>query len=75
MWEWLHFVLSEASSLPTLDPWPCLDVSDTVFSFAVAGEIFAWSVCVLAAQLDLKDAVDAEGFVFEAGDCVWRCAC
>ena len=66
--EGLHIVLGEARELVALDPGPGADVGDGVLALAVAGQVVAGFAGVLAAQLDLEDAVDAEGFVAEAVD-------
>ena len=68
MWEGFHVLLAEAGELPPLDPRPCPDISDRVFPFTVAGQVLAGLASVFAAQLDLEDAVDAEGFVAETFD-------
>lgn len=73
MREGLHVVLCEARELVALDPGPGADVGDGVLALAVAGQVVARLAGVLAAQLDLEDAVDAEGFVAEAVDCVCVC--
>ena len=71
MREWLHILGRETRELPALDPGPGADVRDAVLAFAVAGEVFARRAGVFARELDLEDAVDAEGFVAEAVDGVW----
>ncbi len=68
MRERLHVVLAEAAELPPLDPRPGADVRDRVFALAVAGQVLAGLARVLAAQLDLEHAVDAEGLVAEPFD-------
>ena len=68
MWEGFHIFLAEAGEFPALDPRPCPDIGDGVFPLAVAGQVLAGLARVLAAQLDLEDAVDAEGFVAETFD-------
>lgn len=69
--ERLHVLLAEAGEPVPLDPRPRADVRDRVFAFAVAGQVLARLAGVLAAQLDLEDAVDSEGFVAETVDGVW----
>ena len=64
----LHVLLAEAGKLPALDPGPGTDVGDGVLALAVAGEEVARLARVLAAELDLEHAVDAEGFVAETVD-------
>ena len=68
MWERFHVFLAKAGEFPPFDPRPCPDISDGVFPFAVAGQVLAGLARVLAAQLDLENAVDAEGFVAETFD-------
>lgn len=68
MWEGLHVFLAEATECPSLDPRPGSDIRDRVFAFAVAGQVLARLTGVLAAQLDLEDAVDAEGLIAESFD-------
>lgn len=68
MWEGLHVFLAEATELPPLDPRPGSNICDRVFAFAVAGQVLARLAGVLAAQLDLEHAVDAEGLVAESFD-------
>ena len=65
MWEGLHILLGEAAELPPLDPRPGADIRDRVLALAVTGEVVAGFAGILAAQLDLEYAVDAEGFVAE----------
>ena len=66
MREVLHLLLCEARLLPALDPRPGLDVGDAVLALAVAGEVLARLAGVLAGQLDLEHAVDAQGLFLEA---------
>jgi len=66
MREVLHLLLREACLLPALDPRPGLDVGDAVLALAVAGQVLARLAGVLAGQLDLEHAVDAQGFFLEA---------
>ena len=62
----LHLLLGETGALPALDPRPGLNVGDAVLTLAVAGQVIARLACILAGQLDLEHAVDAQGFVLEA---------
>jgi hypothetical protein len=68
MRERLHVLLSETSLLPALNPRPSLDVGDAVLALTFAGEVLALFAGVLARELDLEHAVDAQGFVAEALD-------
>jgi len=68
MREVLHLLLGEARPLPALDPRPGLDVGHAVLALAVAGQVLARLARVLAGQLDLEHAVDAQGFFLEALD-------
>ena len=68
MGEGLHILLREARELPTLHPRPRADVCDAVLPLSVAGEILTWLPCVLATQLNLQDAIDAQGLVSESLD-------
>lgn len=71
MRERLHILLREPGELVALDPRPGPDVRDRVLALSFAGEVLARGAGVFAAELDLEDAVDAEGFVAEALDGVW----
>lgn len=72
MRERFHIFLREARELPGLDPGPSPDIGDTVFAFTLTGQIVARGAGVFARELDLQDAVDAEGFVAKAFDCICR---
>lgn len=71
MGKGLHVFLAKPAELPPLDPWPGPNISDRVFALAVTGQVFARFAGVLATQLDLKHAVDAEGFIAETIDGVF----
>lgn len=68
MRERLHILLGEARALPALDPGPGLHVGNAVLALAVAGEVLARGARVLARELDLEHAVDAQSLVAEAVD-------
>lgn len=68
MWERLHVFLGESTKPIPLNPRPGSDISDRVFAFTVTGQVLARLAGVLATQLDLEDAVYAEGFVAETFD-------
>ena len=57
--------MTKSSELPPLNPRPGADIRDTVFAFAVTGEVLAWGTGVFAREMDLENAVDAEGLVAE----------
>lgn len=56
MREGLHVVFRHAAELMYLDPWPCTDVRDGVFAFALACKVFTGLPGVLARKLDLEYA-------------------
>lgn len=66
MRELVHLILGEPCLLPALDPRPGPDVGDGVLALAFAGEVVTRLASVFAGEVDLKDAVDAEGLVTEA---------
>ena len=68
MREGFHIFGREAAALPTFHPWPCLDIRDAVFAFALACEVVSWLARVFAGQSNLEDAVDAESFVLVSVD-------
>ncbi len=70
MREFAHLLLGEASLLPSLDPGPSPDISDRVLALSVSGEVLTRLAGVFARELDLEHAVDAEGFVAVAVDCI-----
>lgn len=70
MRERLHLLFRESSSLPAFHPWPSLNICHRIFAFAGTGEVFARTVAVDSRKTDFENAVDAEGFVLVAVDCV-----
>ena len=68
MWEGFHILLRETRELPTLDPRPRPDVGDAILPLSIAGEILTRLPCILAAQLNLQHAIDAQGLVPESLD-------
>ncbi len=70
--ERLHVLLLEAAELPRLYPRPCGNVRDAVLSGPVAYKVLARLAGVFAGELDLEDAVDTKGLVFEAIDRVCK---
>ncbi len=68
MRERLHILFTETSEFPSLNPRPGANIRYAVFAFAVASEVFAWGTGVFAGEMDLENAVDAEGFVAETFD-------
>ena len=72
MWEILHFFFRETGSLPTLDPWPGLHISNAVFALAEASEILALFTCVLSAESDLEDTEDTKSFLLESVDGIYN---
>ena len=51
-----------------LDPRPRPDVGDRVFALTLAGQVVSWLAIILAREVDLEHAADAEGFVGIAFD-------
>ena len=72
MRERLHILFREPRELITFHPRPGADICDRVFALAVARYILAWRAGVFARELNLKDAVDAEGFVAETFDGIYE---
>ena len=68
----LHIPLLETRKLPPFHPRPRPDVRNAVLALAIAGEIVAWLAGVFSREVDLEDAVDAQGLVAEALDGVWK---
>ena len=68
MWEGLHVFLAEATECPSLDPRPGSNIRNRIFAFAVAGQVLARLAGVLATEMDLEYAVDAEGLIAEPFD-------
>lgn len=66
--ERLHVLLLKAAELPSLYPRPCANVRDAVLTGSVARKEFTRCAAVFAGELDLEDAVDTKGLVFEAFD-------
>lgn len=61
----LHILFTKPREFPTLNPRPGADIRNAVFAFAITGEVLAWSTGVFAWEMDLENAVDAEGLVAE----------
>ena len=72
MRERLHVLLLQAAELPPFYPRPCANVRDAVLAGPVARKALTRLAGVFAGELDLEDAVDAKGLVFEAFDRVWK---
>lgn len=70
VWEWLHLFLGETSSLPSLDPRPCLHVGNRVLALSKSSEIFSLLTAVFTGEMNFKYTVDTEGFVLEARDSI-----
>lgn len=67
----LELLLSEAATLPSLNPGPSLDVGDGVLSGSISGEVLARDAGVLAAQVNLENAEYAQGLILVAIDGVF----
>ena len=70
MREFIHFLLLKFTEGPAFYPRPRTDISNAVFAFPVPGQIFARLTSILAGEVYLKDAVDSQGFIVKALDCI-----
>lgn len=68
MRETLHILFAKPTPFPPLHPRPRLHIRNRILALPMSRQIFPRLSRVLATEVDLQDAVDAECFVFEAGD-------
>lgn len=72
MRERRHLLLGETRHLPALDPRPGSNISDAVLALPTPRKVLSRLAGIFARKPDLKDAVDAESFVLEALDGIYK---